>query len=93
MRDRGKLKRKLAIRLKKHGAMHSRPPTKAVKPSRQRKAPAKKDGPTQAELEKAFSEKMTNSALVGHFTDRTQGEGCAQGREVFAWQGRQSQWR
>jgi hypothetical protein len=32
---------------------------------------AKKDGPTQAELEKAFSEKMTNAALVGHFTDRT----------------------
>ncbi len=32
---------------------------------------AKKDGPTQAELEKTFSEKMTNSALVGHFTDRT----------------------
>jgi hypothetical protein len=35
------------------------------------KQPAKTDRSTQAELEKAFSERMTGSTLVGHFTDRT----------------------
>jgi hypothetical protein len=34
-------------------------------------AAAKSDKPNRAELEKAFAEKMSGAALVGHFTDRT----------------------
>ena len=34
-------------------------------------APANSDKPNREELEKAFAEKMSGAALVGHFTDRT----------------------
>jgi hypothetical protein len=42
-----------------------------TKPAPAAPAATKSDKPDREELEKAFAEKMSGAALVGHFTDRT----------------------